>query len=156
MCTFATRHPRRSAEVDVPLKPRLYRHPHGVCAVDAEYLYPGHAAAHIIEDGGRAAFVDVGTNASVPYLLAALAELGIARAAVDYVLLTHVHLDHAGGAGRLMQELPHAVAGLHPPRAPPKIDPRPPVEGAPAGFRGAPRPPFRAPPADPAAPRPLV
>src|SRR5436305_14972812 len=83
MCTFATRHPRRSAQVDVPLKPRLYRHPHGVCAVDAEYLYPGHAAAHIIEDGGRAAFVDVGTNASVPYLLAALAELGIARAHAD-------------------------------------------------------------------------
>src|SRR5947199_6749199 len=123
MCTFATRHPRRSAQVDVPLKPRLYRHPHGICAVDAEYLYPGHAAAHIIEDGGRAAFVDVGTNNSVPYLLAALAELGIARTAVDYVLLTHVHLDHAGGAGRLMQELPNARALLHPRGAPHMIDP---------------------------------
>src|SRR5437879_10823360 len=123
MCTFATRHPRRSAQVDVPLKPRLYRHPHGVCAVDAEYLYPGHAAAHIIEDGGRAAFVDVGTNASVPYLLAGLVELGIAPEAVDYVLLTHVHLDHAGGAGRLMQELPNAVAVLHPRGAPHMIDP---------------------------------
>src|SRR2546429_4099262 len=130
MCTFATRHPRRSAQVDVPLKPRLYRHPHGVCAVDAEYLYPGHAAAHIIEDGGRAAFVDVGTNASVPYLLAALAELGIARAAVDYVLLTHVHLDHAGGAGRLMQELPNAVAVLHPRGAPHMIDPSRLIEGS--------------------------
>src|SRR6266513_890923 len=130
MCTSATRHPRRSAQVDVPLKPRLYRHPHGVCAVDAEYLYPGHAAAHIIEDGGRAAFVDVGTNASVPYLLAALAELGIARAAVDYVLLTHVHLDHAGGAGRLMQELPNAVAVLHPRGAPHMIDPSRLIEGS--------------------------
>ena len=78
----------RHIQVDVPLKPRLYRHPHGICAVDAEYLYPGHAAAHIIEDGGRAAFVDVGTNASVPYLLAGLVELGIAPEAVEYVLLT--------------------------------------------------------------------
>ena len=120
MCTTLERH---TAQVDVPLKPRLYRHPHGISAVDAEYLYPGHAAAHIIVDRGRAAFVDVGTNASVPYLIAALAELGIAREAVDYVLLTHVHLDHAGGAGALMRELPHAVAVLHPRGAPHMIDP---------------------------------
>ena len=114
---------RHTTQVDVPLKPRLYRHPHGISAVDTEYLYPGHAAAHIIVDRGRAAFVDVGTNASVPYLIAALAELGIAREAVDYVLLTHVHLDHAGGAGALMRELPHAVAVLHPRGAPHMIDP---------------------------------
>jgi glyoxylase-like metal-dependent hydrolase (beta-lactamase superfamily II) len=114
---------RHAVQVDVPLKPRLYRHPHGISAVDAEYLYPGHAAAHIIVESGRAAFVDVGTNASVPYLLSALAELGIEREAVDYVLLTHVHLDHAGGAGALMRELPHAVAVLHPRGAPHMIDP---------------------------------
>jgi glyoxylase-like metal-dependent hydrolase (beta-lactamase superfamily II) len=105
------------------VKPRLHRHPHGITAVDCEYLYPGHAAAHLIVDGGRAAFVDVGTNFSVPYLLAALDELGIGRAAVEYLLLTHVHLDHAGGAGRLMQELPNAVAVLHPRGAPHMIDP---------------------------------
>jgi glyoxylase-like metal-dependent hydrolase (beta-lactamase superfamily II) len=105
------------------VKPTLYRHPHGITAVDAEYLYPGHAAAHLIVDGGRAAFVDVGTNSSVPYLLAALEELGIARTAVDYLLLTHVHLDHAGGAGRLMRELPAARVLLHPRGAPHMIDP---------------------------------
>jgi len=105
------------------VKPTLYRHPHGITAIDAEYLYPGHAAAHLIVDEGRAAFVDVGTNSSVPYLLAALDELGIARAAVDYLLLTHVHLDHAGGAGALMQALPNARAVLHPRGAPHMIDP---------------------------------
>ncbi|HEY1889596.1 MAG TPA: MBL fold metallo-hydrolase [Steroidobacteraceae bacterium] len=103
--------------------PRLFRHPDGITAVDTEYVRPGHAAAHIVQHGGRAAFVDVGTNDSVPYLLAALEALGIAREAVDYLLLTHVHLDHAGGAGRLMQELPHAVAVLHPRGAPHMIDP---------------------------------
>ena len=105
------------------MKPTIYRHPHGIAAIDAEYLYPGHAAAHLIVDSGRAAFVDVGTNGSVPYLLAALDELGIAREAVDYVLLTHVHLDHAGGAGALMRELPRARAVLHPRGAPHMIDP---------------------------------
>jgi glyoxylase-like metal-dependent hydrolase (beta-lactamase superfamily II) len=123
-----------SQPVDVPARPTLYRHPHGICAVDAEYLYPGHAAAHIIVDQGRAAFVDVGTNSSVPYLLNALVELGVARAAVDYLLLTHVHLDHAGGAGLLMRELPNAVAVLHPRGAPHMIDPAKIIAGAQAVY----------------------
>jgi glyoxylase-like metal-dependent hydrolase (beta-lactamase superfamily II) len=116
------------------LKPTLYRHPHGITAVDAEYLYPGHAAAHVIADSGRAAFVDVGTNDSVPYLLAALEQLGIARDAVDYLLLTHVHLDHAGGAGALLRELPNARALLHPRGAPHMIDPARLVEGSKAVY----------------------
>jgi glyoxylase-like metal-dependent hydrolase (beta-lactamase superfamily II) len=81
------------------------------------------AAAHIIEQDGRAAFVDTGTTHSVPYLLAALDELHIDRATVDFVFLTHVHLDHAGGAGALMQALPNARAVLHPRGAPHLIDP---------------------------------
>src|SRR5579864_221368 len=114
---------RHAPRADVPVTPRLYRHPHGITAVDVEYLYAGHAAAHVIVDSGHAAIVDVGTNDSVPYVLAALAELGVPRAAVDYLLLTHVHLDHAGGAGTLMRELPNAQALLHPRGAPHMLDP---------------------------------
>ena len=114
--------------------PRLFRHPDGITAVDTEYVHPGHAAAHIVQHGGRAAFVDVGTNDSVPYLLAALDVLGIPRDAVDYLLLTHVHLDHAGGAGRLMQELPNATAVLHPRGAPHMIDPTKLVAGSKAVY----------------------
>jgi glyoxylase-like metal-dependent hydrolase (beta-lactamase superfamily II) len=124
------RSPGHATRVNIPVKPDLHRHPHGITAVDAEYLYRGHAAAHIIEDAGRAAFVDVGTNLSVPYLLAALAELGIAPEAVDYLLLTHVHLDHAGGAGTLMRALPNARAVLHPRGAPHMIDPKQLIAGA--------------------------
>lgn len=105
------------------VKPRITRHPDGIFAVDAEYLYPGHAAVHIISHNGRAAFVDTGTNYSVPYLLAALKELGIARDAVDYVFLTHVHMDHAGGAGLLARELPNARMLVHPRGAPHMMDP---------------------------------
>jgi glyoxylase-like metal-dependent hydrolase (beta-lactamase superfamily II) len=105
------------------LTPRLTRYADGITAVDVEYVRPGIAAAHIIEQDGHAAFVDTGTTHSVPYLLAALDELGIDRAAVDFVFLTHVHLDHAGGAGALMQALPNARAVLHPRGAPHLIDP---------------------------------
>jgi glyoxylase-like metal-dependent hydrolase (beta-lactamase superfamily II) len=96
------------------VKPRITRHPDGIFAVDAEYLHPGHAAVHIVRHNGRAAFVDTGTNYSVPYLLAALEELDVPRDAVDYIFLTHVHLDHAGGAGLLARELPNARVMVHP------------------------------------------
>ena len=113
-----------------PAAARLFRHPDGITAVDTEYVHPGHAAAHVIQHEGRAAFVDVGTNDSVPHLLSALDALGIERQAVDYLLLTHVHLDHAGGAGRLLRELPNAVAVLHPRGAPHMIDPAKLVAGS--------------------------
>jgi len=104
-------------------KPRITRHPDGIFAVDAEYVRPGYAAVHIIQHNGRAAFVDTGTNHSVPHLLAALEELGIARDAVDYVLLTHIHLDHAGGAGLLCSHLPNARVLIHPRGVAHMVDP---------------------------------
>jgi glyoxylase-like metal-dependent hydrolase (beta-lactamase superfamily II) len=105
------------------VKPRITRHPDGIFAVDAEYLYPGQAAVHIIRHNGRAAVVDTGTNNSVPYLLAALQELGLTRDAVDYLFLTHVHLDHAGGAGLLVRQLPNARVLVHPRGIPHMMDP---------------------------------
>lgn len=104
-------------------KPRITRHPDGISAVDAEYMHPGHAAVHIVQHEGRGAFIDTGTNYSVPYLLAALEELRVPRDAVDYVFLTHVHMDHAGGAGLLMRELPNARLLVHPRGLPHMVDP---------------------------------
>ncbi len=105
------------------LQATIIEHPDGITAVDTDYIRPGLAAAHIVVQAGRAAFVDVGTNHSVPRLLAALDRLGIARGAVDFVFLTHVHLDHAGGAGALIQELPNARAVIHPRGAPHLAEP---------------------------------
>ena len=95
----------------------------GVYLIDTLYVRPGLAASHLVVDNGRAAFVDTGAAPAAPRLLAALDELGIGRDQVDYIFLTHVHLDHAGGAGQLMQALPNATAVLHPRGAPHMIDP---------------------------------
>ncbi len=95
----------------------------GVYRIDTEYLRPGLAASHLIVDEGHAAFVDTGAAPAHPRLMGALTELGLAPDQVDYVFLTHVHLDHAGGAGQLMRALPRARAVLHPRGAPHMADP---------------------------------
>ena len=101
-----------------------HRHAGGVYAVDAEYVQPLFDAVHLVVEGGRAAIVDCGTAHSVPAILQALDELAVPPAAVDWLLLTHVHLDHAGGAGQLMRALPNAVAVVHPRGAPHLVDPQ--------------------------------
>ena len=95
----------------------------GLFLIDTDYVRPGLAASHLIVDDGRAAFVDTGPGPAAPKLLAALDEVGIDRADVDYLFLTHVHLDHAGGAGQMMRALPNAKAVLHPRGAPHLVDP---------------------------------
>lgn len=107
---------------------------HGITAIDADYLRPLFDAIHLVVEDDHAAFVDTGINHSVPLLLDAMHRKGIDRAAVDYVFLTHVHLDHAGGAGSLMQHLPNAKAVIHPRGAPHMVDPTKLVAGAEAVY----------------------
>lgn len=86
----------------------------GIVTIDTGYVRPAFCAAYLVVEDGRAAFIDTGTGKSVPRLLAALEAHGLTPADVDWVIATHVHLDHAGGAGPLMQELPNATFAVHP------------------------------------------
>ena len=95
----------------------------GIVAVDTEYLRPIQDASHLITEGGRGAFVDTGANSSVPMLLDALRQRDLDVGDIDFVFLTHIHLDHAGGAGLLMQHLPNARCVLHPRGAPHMVNP---------------------------------
>ena len=103
--------------------PRLTSFADGVTAVDTEYVRPRMDAAHIVVENGRAAIVDTGPGSAAPLILAALDRLDVPRDAVDMLFLTHVHLDHAGGAGELMRALPRAICILHPRAAPHMADP---------------------------------
>ena len=107
---------------------------HGIHAIDTAFQRDHFDAAYLIVENGRAAFVDCGTNHSVPRLLAALAEAGLTPADVDWLLVTHVHLDHAGGAGALMARLPNARLVVHPRGAPHMIDPSRLIAGATAVY----------------------
>jgi glyoxylase-like metal-dependent hydrolase (beta-lactamase superfamily II) len=107
---------------------------HGIYAIDAHYVRPKLAAIHLIIENGRAAFVDTGCNDSLPIVRMALAELGIEAAQVDYVILTHIHLDHAGGAGAMMRAFPNALLVVHPRGARHMADPSKLIEGAAAVY----------------------
>lgn len=83
-------------------------------AIDCHYVSEQKCSAYLILEGDRAAFVDNNTNAAVPYLLEALARRGIPRENVDYAIVTHVHLDHAGGTATLLDACPNATVLAHP------------------------------------------
>ena len=103
---------------------------HGIHVIDTGFHRPRFDASYLLVERGRAAFVDAGTNHSVPRLLAALDAVGLPRDAVDHVIATHVHLDHAGGVGLLMQHLPNATLVVHPLGAQHLIDPTRLLNGA--------------------------
>ena len=104
---------------------------HDVFAIDTGFHRPRFDAAYLVlSDEGRAAFIDTGTNHALPRHLAALDALGVPREAVEFVIPTHVHLDHAGGAGALMQALPAATMWVHPHGKRHMVDPSALVQGA--------------------------
>ncbi|NIM69302.1 MAG: MBL fold metallo-hydrolase [Xanthomonadales bacterium] len=98
-------------------------YPGGVLAIDTGFMRDRKASSYLLEAGSEAAFIETGTNASVPRLMEVLRWRGWLPEQVRYVIVTHVHLDHAGGAGRLMQALPEATLLVHPRGAGHMIDP---------------------------------
>lgn len=102
---------------------------HGISAVDGEYDRPLQTAAHLIVEDGQAAIIDPCVNRSVPRILEALAAKGLGPADVQWVILTHIHLDHAGGTGLLVSKLPNALVTVHPRGARHMIDPSRLIEG---------------------------
>ena len=101
----------------------------GISAIDSGYIRPMFDAVHLIVENARAALVDTGTSRSLPRVLDALQQKGLSAEQVDWVMLTHVHLDHAGGAGTMMQAFANAKLAVHPRGARHMADPARLVEG---------------------------
>jgi glyoxylase-like metal-dependent hydrolase (beta-lactamase superfamily II) len=107
---------------------------HGILCVDTGLYRHGLAACYLVRGGDRLAFVDTGTAHTVPALMQLISGLGLTPGHVDYVMPTHVHLDHAGGAGALMALCPNATLVIHPKGAPHMIDPAKLTAGASAVY----------------------
>lgn len=108
--------------------------PSSIITVDSLYDRPERAAVFLVVEGDRAAFVDNNTTLAIPHLLAALAARGMTPDQVDYAIVTHVHLDHAGGTAELIKHCPNATVLAHPKAARHLIDPSRIVAGATAVY----------------------
>jgi len=80
-------------------------------------------ASYVLCDN-KVAIVETGPTVSIPNLLAGLQEIGIRNEEIDYVAVSHIHIDHAGGTGTLLQKLPNAKLIVHPRGAPHLIEPQ--------------------------------
>jgi glyoxylase-like metal-dependent hydrolase (beta-lactamase superfamily II) len=94
-----------------------------IVTIDCNYIAPQYAAAYLIIQGDRAAFVDNNTVLAVPLLMDALDAHGLHPEQVDYAIVTHIHLDHAGGTSALLDRCPNAIAIVHPRAARHLVDP---------------------------------
>ncbi len=96
---------------------------HDSYLIDTGLYGPQHAACYLIADRGELAIIDTGTQHSLPRVLDAIAAAGATPEQVRYVMPTHVHLDHAGGTGQLMQTCANATLVVHPKGLPHMLDP---------------------------------
>ncbi len=95
----------------------------GITCIETHFHRTGLASCYLIQEGDAAALIDTGTAHTAPDILELLQIREIDPRQVSYVIPTHVHLDHAGGAGQLMAALPEAKLVVHPQGAPHLIDP---------------------------------
>jgi len=75
-------------------------------------------ASYVLKGEKAVAIVETGPTCSIPNLLAGLQEIDVKNEDVDYVMVSHIHIDHAGGAGTLMKSLPNAKLIVHSKGAP--------------------------------------
>jgi len=95
----------------------------GIYCIDSGYIQKQYAAIYLIQESDEIAIVDTGTFHSIPNVLATLTELDIAPEQVKYVIPTHIHLDHAGGASSMLEVFTQARLIIHPRGARHMIDP---------------------------------
>ncbi|MEO5378289.1 MAG: MBL fold metallo-hydrolase [Magnetococcus sp. DMHC-6] len=102
----------------------------GITLIDTLHNRPGFTASYLLEEGDQAVIIETGPPTSAPIILNALIKKGLPLTSVVAVIVTHVHLDHAGGAGYLIQHLPNARLLVHPKGARHLINPDKLVTGA--------------------------
>lgn len=95
----------------------------GILALDSGMVRPQMAACYLLEAGSAVAVIETGNAASADRVMRVLEQRGRRPEEVSHVIVTHVHLDHAGGAGPLMQRLPEATLVAHPRGSRHVIDP---------------------------------
>jgi glyoxylase-like metal-dependent hydrolase (beta-lactamase superfamily II) len=77
------------------------------------FSIPKWGSVYVIDEEKKA-LIECGPTTSIPFVLGGLREIGVQPEAIDYLIVTHIHLDHSGGAGTLLRSLPNAQVIVHP------------------------------------------
>ena len=101
-----------------------------IIRVDCNYVESEFAAAYLLIRNNRGLFIECNTNYAIPFLKQAAADAGLIPDQIDGLIITHIHLDHAGGAGLFLKEFPNARLFAHPKAARHAIDPQRLVDSA--------------------------
>lgn len=101
----------------------------GIKTIDTNYLGGQIASMYLIHKGNEVTFIDTGTRHSIPHLKGILESMGFGFENIRYVIPTHLHLDHAAGAGALMKLCPKAELIIHPRGKRHMVDPSKLIEG---------------------------
>jgi len=102
----------------------------GISVIDSGYFSDDFAAIYLIKQNNKVAIIETGTTFSIPNVQKALERDSLSFLDVAYIIPTHVHLDHAGGAGELMKQCLNARLIVHPRGSRHLIDPTKLVAGA--------------------------
>jgi glyoxylase-like metal-dependent hydrolase (beta-lactamase superfamily II) len=94
-----------------------------IVTIDGHYQHEERAAIYLLKAGDRAALIDTNTVYAAPYVMESLEAHGLTPEQVEYIIVTHVHLDHSGGTVELMKRCPEATVVAHPRAARHLIDP---------------------------------
>ncbi|WP_074736069.1 MBL fold metallo-hydrolase [Halobacillus karajensis] len=106
----------------------------GVFLIDGfDMGFEGRTGAYVLL-GDRITLVETGPSPSVPKVLAGLDDLNVPSEKVEFIILTHIHLDHAGGVGLLLKECPNAKVIVHEKGKRHLADPSRLIEGAKAVY----------------------
>ncbi|UHA59513.1 MBL fold metallo-hydrolase [Metabacillus litoralis] len=94
----------------------------------------GRTSCYVLQDEKQVVLFEPSASPSVPHILEGLNELNIPFESIAYIIVTHIHLDHAGGAGLLLEKCPNAKLIVHPKGARHMIDPSRLIAGAKAVY----------------------
>ncbi|MBV9279452.1 MAG: MBL fold metallo-hydrolase, partial [Chloroflexi bacterium] len=86
----------------------------GTYCIDLEFQgQPGVIAAYLVEDAGERALIEIGPTSTLDTLLAALESIDVEPESISRILVTHIHLDHAGASGTWLRRFPGAELFVH-------------------------------------------
>jgi len=82
--------------------------------IDCQYFRKNVAASFLLYDQNEAVFIENNTTKALPHLLEAMKKNNVSPEDIKYIIITHVHLDHAGGTAALLEKCPNATVIAHP------------------------------------------